>query len=335
MENTSQPSSVFRRMAPALTLAVLAPLLAEILPGATRFSAIFVFPIEVCVWGIGAVLIREIVRRKGLGWPSLLLLALVLAVAEECLIQQTSLAPLVIQLKGQVYARAWGVNYVYLLWALMYEAVYVVLLPVLLAELIFPGRRDEGWMSRAGLAVSLVLLTIGGLLAWFSWTQIARVQVFHLPAYNPPLAAVLIALAAIGLLVFAALGPARRLGADRPASPPSPWLLGLGGAIWAILVFGLCLLAFGIAPDFPPAAAIGGGVALSALAIASLPRFAAHPGWRPLHGYGLVLGTMTGSMGISFIGFLGAADADFWFKLVVDAIAFVLLLWLGLRLKRA
>ena len=149
MENASRPS-VFRRMAPAFTLALLAPLLAEILPGATRFSAIFVFPIEVCVWGIGAVLIREVVRRKGLGWPSLLLLALVLAIAEECLIQQTSLAPLVIQLKGQVYARAFGVNYVYLLWALIYESVYVVLLPILLAELIFPARRSEGWMSKAG-----------------------------------------------------------------------------------------------------------------------------------------------------------------------------------------
>src|SRR5689334_20748359 len=155
MDNASARPSVFRRMAPAVTLALLAPLLAEILPGATRFSAIFVFPIEVCVWGIGAVLIREIVRRKGLGWPSLLLLALVLAIAEECLIQQTSLAPLVIQLKGQVYARAYGVNYVYLLWALIYEAVYVVLLPVLLAELLFPERRSEGWMSRGGIAVSL------------------------------------------------------------------------------------------------------------------------------------------------------------------------------------
>jgi len=321
-------------MAPAVTLALLAPLLAEVLPGATRFSAIFVFPIEVCVWGIGAVLIREIVRRKGLGWPSLLLLALVLALAEECLIQQTSLAPLVIQLKGQVYARAYGVNYVYLLWALIYEAVYVVLLPVLLAELLFPERRSEGWMSQGGIAVSLVLLAIGSLLAWFTWTQIARTQVFHLPAYNPSLVAVLIALAAMALLILAALGPARRLSDGAPMRPPSPWLLGLGGAIWAILVFGLCLLAFGIAPDFPPAAAIGGGVALSALVIALLPRFAAHPGWRALHGYGLVLGTMTGAMAVSFVGFLGAFDADFLFKLVVDAIAFVLLLWLGLRLRR-
>lgn len=334
MESASRPSFL-RRMAPAFTLAMLAPLLAEVLPGATRFGAIFVFPIEVCVWGIGAVLIREIVRRKGLGWVSLLLLALVLALAEECLIQQTSLAPLVIQLKGETYARAFGVNYVYLLWALMYESVYVVLLPILLTELLFPARRAEGWMSKAGIIVSLVLLAIGSFLAWFSWTQFARPNVFHLSIYNPPLVAVFAALAAMVLLILAALGPVRRFGIGAAMRPPSPWLLGLGGAIWAVLVFGLCVLAFGITPDFPPAAAIGGGVALSALVIALLPRFAAHPDWRPVHSYGLLFGTMVGSMGVTFIGFLGAAPADLWFKVIADAIAFVLLFWLGLRLKRA
>ena len=76
-------------------------MLAEVLPGATRFSALFVYPIQVCVWGLGAVMIREVVRRRRLGWPSLLLLALVLAVAEEFVIQQTSLAPVVIQNSGR------------------------------------------------------------------------------------------------------------------------------------------------------------------------------------------------------------------------------------------
>jgi hypothetical protein len=92
--------SWFQRSLPALSLMVLSPLVAELLPGATRLSAIFVFPIEVLIWGGGTVLIREAVRRWRLGWLNLLLLALALAVAEECLIQQTSLAPVVIKLKG-------------------------------------------------------------------------------------------------------------------------------------------------------------------------------------------------------------------------------------------
>jgi len=69
----------------------------------------------------------------------------------ECLIQQTSLAPLVVQLKGVVYARAFGVNYVYLLWALVYETVFVVFVPVYLVELIYPNQNKELWVNNLGL----------------------------------------------------------------------------------------------------------------------------------------------------------------------------------------
>src|SRR5262249_25203434 len=131
---------------PALTLVLLAPVVAEVLPGATRFSSLFVLPIEMCVWGGGALMIRYAVRRWQLGWANMLALALALAIAEECLIQQTSLAPMVLQLKGQTYARALGVNYVYFLWALVYEAVFVVILPIHLVELIFPTRREGLWV---------------------------------------------------------------------------------------------------------------------------------------------------------------------------------------------
>src|ERR1035438_1857502 len=114
--------SIWSRAAPGLSLMILPPLLAEVLPGATRFSSIFVLPVEICVWGGGAVFIRYAIRRWQLGWRNMLFLALALAIAEECLIQQTSLAPLIIQLKGQFYARALGENSVSLLWPLYTKA---------------------------------------------------------------------------------------------------------------------------------------------------------------------------------------------------------------------
>ena len=97
-------------------------MVAEVLPGATRISSIFVLPIEIVIWGGGAVMIREVVRRRQLGWLNMLLLAVALAITEECLIQQTSLAPMVIKLKGEEYARAFGVNYLYFLWCLFTRA---------------------------------------------------------------------------------------------------------------------------------------------------------------------------------------------------------------------
>jgi hypothetical protein len=189
-------------LAPAITLILLAPLITEVLPGATRFSSLFVFPVQICVWGSGALLIRYVIRRWQLGWKSMLLLGLALSMAEEFLIQQTSIAPLVIHLKGATYARALGINYVYLLWALIYESVSVVMLPVYLTELIFPDRKKDVWISKGGVMLFSVLFLLGSFVAWFTWTQIARIKVFHVPAYTPTFPLVALAVIVIVFLIF-------------------------------------------------------------------------------------------------------------------------------------
>lgn len=331
----SLPSSPWKRSAPAFTLVLMAPLLAEVLPGATRFSSLVVLPIEVCVWGGGALMIRYAVRRWRLGWLNLVLLGVALALAEECLIQQTSLAPMVLQLKGEVYARVAGVNYVYLLWALVYETVFVVFLPVYLVELIFPNRREGLWVSKGGLVVAGSFFLLGSFLAWFSWTQIARVKVFHLPAYNPPMGAVLVAVVAIGGLMFSALGPFRSplTREAMPLKPPAPLLVGVISALWAALWYGLVLLAFGIAPSFPPSVAVVAGLLMAAGILFMLPRWTVDPHWRHGHAFAVIFGAMLGSMMVSFIGFIGAARADLYFKIVVNILAVALMVALGFKVR--
>ena len=336
MTDANNPPPIRKRtLAPALTLMVMAPLLAEVLPGATRLSSLFVLPIEICVWGGGALLIREAVRRWGLGWRNLLLLALALAVAEECVIQQTSLAPMVLQIKGVVYARALGVNYVYFLWALVYEPVFVVFLAVALVELLFPQKRTERWLGPVGVAVVTGFFLVGAFFAWFSWTRIARPKVFHVPVYSPSLGALVLSGLAIGGLAYAALGgPRHRLArASAPLGPPPAWLAGLAGALWAVLWYGLVLLAFGVAPAFPPAVAVGSGLLLAAAPVALLPRWAAHPGWRRGHTWAVICGTMLGAMTVSFLGFIGALRMDLYFKLAVDVAAAAGLIALGRRVR--
>lgn len=332
----SPRASIWSKAAPGLSLMILAPLLAEVLPGATRFSSIFVLPVEICVWGGGALFIRYAIRRWQLGWRNMLFLALALAVAEECLIQQTSLAPLVIQFKGQVYARACGVNYIYLLWALVYESVFVVFAPVYLAELIFQRRRDGLWLGKISRIVLAVVFTLGSFLAWFSWTQIARPKVFHVPAYNPPLPAVAIAVAIIVALIFSAPGPFQGSLAKPavPLKPPPPWQIGVMACVWATLWFVLVLLAFGIAPQFPPAVAVGVGILLAAAILNLLPRWTAHPSWGDRHQFATIFGVILGSMLLSFVGFIGSLPADLYFKIGIDALAVVLLIALGRRRRQ-
>ena len=264
------------------------------------------------------------------------LLAVGLAIAEECLIQQTSLAPLVIKLKGETYARAFGVNYVYFLWAIIYESVFVVFLSVYLVELIFPDRKDSLWIGKRGMFVVIPLFFIGSLLAWFTWTQIARIKVFHLQAYNPPLIQIIIALVAICILIFLATVTLKNKPGNHwvPIKPASSLILGISGAIWAILIYGLVLLGFGIAPHFPPIIAVAAGIILlGALPVLILPRFTASVYWTTVHQYGIICGTIIGSMLAGQLAFIDTTGPDLYFKIITNIIAIILLIVLGFKVK--
>jgi hypothetical protein len=210
----------------ALALVVLAPLVGEVLSGATRISFIFVFVPEMMVWGCGTLIIRELVRRWNGGWNSILLLGLGLSIAEEFVIQQTSLAPLPWPSIGANYGRLGGVNWIFFLFMLGYECVWITVLPIQLAELIFAERRNEGWLGNRGLIISAVIFVLGSLIAWAAWIKRARPIVFHAPDYTPPSATILAGLLAIALLAFAAY-KASRIRRTPVAShmPPSPWVV--------------------------------------------------------------------------------------------------------------
>jgi hypothetical protein len=324
------------RWAPALFLLVAAPLIAEVLPGATRMRSIFVLPIEMGVWGVGALFIREAVRRMGLGWRNMLLLGFGLAIAEEFLIQQTSLATLVIEIqKGAPYARDFGVNWLYLTWALFYESVLVVMVPVALAELVFPERRSEGWLSTGGAIACTVYFAIACFLAWFSWTRIVRPKIFHLPIYNPPPVMLAIGAGAILFLVAIALGPTRRWLAKpaKPLSAPRPWLVFALSVVPPVLWYLLVLLAFGVRTDFPPGVAAAGALLLVAGVLAVFPRWVADPAWSDMHSYATVFGVMIGSMGAGYIGF-GADPVDLGGKIVMNVLAVLLMVALGRKVAR-
>ena len=322
------------KAAPAMLMMILAPTFTELLLGGTRLSTLIAFPpvllMEILVWGGGAVLLRALTRKLKLGWNSLLLFALALAVAEEFVIQQTSLAPLVIQLKGVEWGRAGGLNYVYALWALVYEAAWVVLFPTLVAELVFPDRRDETWLNKPMAVVLSILFVLGAIMAWFAWTHIARVQTFHLAIYNPTGIELLAAVAVIGgLFVWGIKFPPSFGRARRPASPAVVALL---GGLWGVVWFLLAVLAFGIAPQLSAPAVFAAGAAVVLVIVTVLPRWASDAAWTQRHSYFLFTGALTGAMAISFLGFRGAAREDIVFKAATNAIALLLMFLLGRRM---
>ncbi len=65
-----------RRFLPVFVLVLMAPVIAELLVGSTPVNQPIVFLVEVLIYGPGALLIRELVRRSGRGWDSILLLGM-------------------------------------------------------------------------------------------------------------------------------------------------------------------------------------------------------------------------------------------------------------------
>jgi hypothetical protein len=101
-----------------------------------------------------------------------------------------------------------------------------------------------------------------------------------------------------------------------------------------VLWYGLVLLAFGIAPSFPPSVAVGTGLLLAACILLILPRWTVDPRWQRRHEFAVIFGPMLGSMMAGFIGFLGAAPVDLYFKVVVDLLAVAVMIALGFKVRR-
>ena len=332
-----EKKSWFYRALPAITLMLLAPLVAEILPGATRFSSAFVYPIEVLIWGGGAVMARFLVRKYRLGWFNLLLLGVALGLAEECLIQQTSLVPLFIKIKGVEYARAWDVNYLYLVWALIYEAAFVVLLPVTLCELIFPDRKNNGWLSGWGIGIICVLFLPASHIAWFGWNVAVR-KAMHLAPYSVPPVQLIVSAVAILVLIVLAVGPFRRAlaGTAKPMTPPHPLIVAMAGILFSVVLFGITVMAFGIAPDISPAIPVAVALVLALVALVTVPGWMAHAKWGKWHDVALTYGAFVGNCGVMFLGFINpqTAPIDLWGKTALDAIAALMLVWLLVKVAR-
>ncbi|HEV8224853.1 MAG TPA: hypothetical protein VGP74_06315, partial [Rubrobacteraceae bacterium] len=150
-----------RRPTPAVTLLFLAPFVGEVLLGSTLLSRLPLFLVQVGMYGGGALLIRELVRRRNLVSHWLLLLGFAYGVFEEGIVLQSLFNPHFpgLDILG-TYGRAAGVNWVWAEFILGYHAVFSISIPVVLTELMFPEESRTTWLSRRAL-----ILVAAGFLA--------------------------------------------------------------------------------------------------------------------------------------------------------------------------
>jgi hypothetical protein len=229
-----------RPFARALTLAVLSGVTAEFLlgdqwlSGAAPLSAqlpeLILF---VLYYGSAAVLIRELARRTGRGWPTMLLLAFAFGLIEEGLIDLSLFNP---DFAGQRlldygFIPGLGIGGPWTIFVLTLHVVWSIGAPVAIAEALFPNpvrrrmpaaavapQTQAPWLRVPGLCVAAACYLVGGA-AIALFTQATFVAAWW-------------QYASAGVVAIAAIAVAFRFRPATPRPASAPWLglaVGLGG----------------------------------------------------------------------------------------------------------
>jgi hypothetical protein len=281
-------------------------------------------------------LIREAVRRWRGGWTSVLLLALGLSVAEEFVIQQTSIAPLPWMGSNPIYGRVWGVNWPYFMFQLGFEAVWIVLVPIQVTELIFSGpeHRDEPWVRTRGLVISSVVFVVGSFIAWYSWTQLARPFAFHASPYSPPVGTVALGALVIVLLAMAAYAARGAGRTSSPRTPPGPWVVTFAALLLGFPWYGLMVVVFGRWSQLPLWIPMLSASIWGVAAFLLIGRWTTASGWQDRHRWALSFGGLLVCMLAGFLGAPAWSRMDTIAKGVMNLIAVACMLHLRAQIER-
>jgi hypothetical protein len=320
-----------RRFAPVFVLAVLSTWIGEVLFGATPLSRIGGLVLVAPLYGGGAVLIRELARRRGTGWWRIVLLAVAYGIIEEGLAIQSFFNPDLFN-AGILGGRWLGVNWVWTQWTLGYDVLWSISVPILLAELLFQERSAEPWLGRRGMLVAstLYVLSAAALAAVF--------RNFVAPGFSAaPAQLALAVLAAVVAATVALMWPARAAVVEAPGGPalaPPAWQV---GALTALVCVGWFTLL-----DLPHALRAGPLVLVPMAALAAmaalfawlLRRWSAATGWSGLHRAALAAGALLVSALVGFFAVTAGNPVDQLGQAGAAVLTAVFLVLLVGRLRR-
>ncbi|MEU4405413.1 hypothetical protein AB0F88_12860 [Streptosporangium sp. NPDC023963] len=276
-----------RRIAPALGLFLLSPLVAEYLLGNVPSSEIWGLVILAPMYGGGAIIIREVARRAGRGWPTIILLGCAYGVLEATLIDQTLFNPAPL-FEGDVsrdstLIPALGFSAVNAVGFTAGHAIWSIGVPIALVEILVPRRATTPWLGVPGLIVTCVVFVLGSLVLFGGIHDDSGFMA------SPPQrigAAVVVA-----LLVVVAFLVGRRSRPVRGGRSRKPWLVGVAAFVASA--------AFVARPeDWWGTAA---GIALIAVMAVVISRWSRGDGWGAAHRLALAGGALLTQ---AFIGFL-------------------------------
>ncbi|GIF48377.1 hypothetical protein Afe04nite_29160 [Asanoa ferruginea] len=285
-------------------LLVLAPWVGEYLLGNVPVQRFPLLPVLVPLYGCGALLVRELARRTGRGWPTIFLLATAYGVIEAGLVDQSLFNATFegLDQRGVTPVPWLGLSAYNAAAFLVGHTVWSIGVPIALVELWFPARRTDPWLGRPGLCVTFVFYLLG---CWLIFKDLRDQEGFLAAPHQLVVAAV----TAIALIIVGFLLPRRDPAAassphlSPPRTPgwlPRPWLLGVVTFVTA----GSHALV--------PESWLGFwlDVAIVSAAAAAVAWLARRPGWSDRHLVGLLAGALLTYAWLGFVLTLLFAPSD-------------------------
>jgi hypothetical protein len=208
---------------PALGLFFLAPLVAEYLLGDLPITMLSALIAMAPMYGGGALLIREVARRTGRGWPTIVLLALAYGVLEEAFTTQSLFNPNYLSLNFHLLQPAYipvlGMGGWWTVFVLALHTVWSISVPIALVEASVPGKATAPWLGNFGLGVTVFVFAFGiAVTTMFSYK-------------HDPFVASTMQFIAAGAAIVCIVGTAFLIriadGTVTDKFVPNPWLAGI------------------------------------------------------------------------------------------------------------
>jgi len=272
-----------RGIGAAVSLFFLAPLLAEYLLGDLPLSNMGAMIALAPMYGGGAILIREAVRRTERGWPTFILLALAYAVMEEGLVSTTLFDPhyLGLSLLAYGYIPALGTALPWAIYVLSIHVIWSMATPIGLTEALFHEPVQKPWLGRVGLVVSGLLLAFGSVAAGLFQR--------HADPFRETPVQTIVVVVVVALLILAAFRFPHRAPTQSPQPTPA-WIMGIGCFLLGAGVMGV--YARGSSVEWPWPIAVLAELIVDALLIGLFWRATRMRSWNALAAWAAATGAM-------------------------------------------
>lgn len=275
------------------------------------------------IYGGGALLIREVTRRTGRGWPTIFLLAAAYGVIEAGLADQSLFNPSFFDAAPEKVAPIplLGISAYDTLTCVVGHAIWSISVPIAIVEMLTPARNRTPWLGKTGLAITGFLYLIGCAIV-FSFIY-AEEKFIASPAQLMGAGAVTLVL----IVVAFSLKKKTRLTVLSSGTLIKPWMLGIGSFVAASLFFAK--------PE--SWAGVIMGVIILCVAWLLVRHWSSHQGWRIQHQFALVAGAVLTYAwgGFTVTWFLWPDNSIAWIGNVLFAlIAIALLIVIAKRLPQ-